>query len=412
MRVSIMHSVLNCRRGSVALMFGIAAIPLIGFAALGTEAGTWYLAKRHAQNAADASAIAGALTLASGGNASQHATNVATADGFCNGCSPSASVTQSVNFAITATSVTAIIVQSQPALLARVFALDNIDVAAQATASVQTAQTLCMLSLATMTIQGNASVTGGGCSMMTNTNVVLNSAPTLPADSTILANDGCGNSSTTCSGVTNSNYYMPKALLPPFMLALDATTAFPTSAGGGKVTCKKSEVCSISSYEAGPLKVNGDLTIQNDATLDLPSGTYFFKDAKIDINGGGRLTNSDKGGVNIVLLGTSSLTVKGTVTLTAKLTNPLFGSVLSGVLIYDRATGNVDTTGNSGSYYGGALYFANADVTWGGNAASSLDCTEIVAKTITLSGTSDLGMTGCKAAGIGVPTAQVIVLTN
>ena len=48
----------------MAFAFVIAAVPLIGMVALGGEAGSWYVTKQHAQNAADAAAYSGALRLA------------------------------------------------------------------------------------------------------------------------------------------------------------------------------------------------------------------------------------------------------------------------------------------------------------------------------------------------------------
>src|SRR5262249_43125994 len=59
-----MHNVLRCRRGSVAFATVVALVPLIGVIALGAEAGSWYVTKQHAQNAADAAAYSGGLALA------------------------------------------------------------------------------------------------------------------------------------------------------------------------------------------------------------------------------------------------------------------------------------------------------------------------------------------------------------
>src|SRR5690349_11660901 len=56
-----MRTLLRCRRGSVAFATVVAAIPLIGVVALGAEAGSWYVTRQHAQNAADAAAYSGAL---------------------------------------------------------------------------------------------------------------------------------------------------------------------------------------------------------------------------------------------------------------------------------------------------------------------------------------------------------------
>ena len=55
----------NDRRGVAAWMVGAAIIPLVGMVSLGTEIGSWNVIRRHAQNTADAAAIAGATALLS-----------------------------------------------------------------------------------------------------------------------------------------------------------------------------------------------------------------------------------------------------------------------------------------------------------------------------------------------------------
>ena len=58
-----MRKLLRCRRGSVAFATVVALVPLIGAVALGAEAGSWYVTKRHAQNAADTAAYSGAVRV-------------------------------------------------------------------------------------------------------------------------------------------------------------------------------------------------------------------------------------------------------------------------------------------------------------------------------------------------------------
>jgi hypothetical protein len=58
------RNLIRCRRGSVAFATVVALVPLIGFVALGAEAGSWYVTKQHAQNAADSAAMSGALAIA------------------------------------------------------------------------------------------------------------------------------------------------------------------------------------------------------------------------------------------------------------------------------------------------------------------------------------------------------------
>src|SRR6266576_3856084 len=59
-----MRNLLRCRRGSAAFATVVALVPLIGVVALGAEAGSWYVTKQHAQNAADSAAMSGAFTIA------------------------------------------------------------------------------------------------------------------------------------------------------------------------------------------------------------------------------------------------------------------------------------------------------------------------------------------------------------
>src|SRR3954451_13670909 len=56
-----MRTFLRCRRGAVSFALVAALIPLIGVVALGGEAGSWYVTRQHAQNAADAAAYSGAV---------------------------------------------------------------------------------------------------------------------------------------------------------------------------------------------------------------------------------------------------------------------------------------------------------------------------------------------------------------
>ena len=48
-----MRNMFRCRRGSAAFATVVALVPLIGVVALGAEAGSWYVTKQHAQNAAE-----------------------------------------------------------------------------------------------------------------------------------------------------------------------------------------------------------------------------------------------------------------------------------------------------------------------------------------------------------------------
>ena len=54
----MLRKLARCNRGSVAFATVISLVPLVGFVALGAEAGSWYVTKQNAQNAADAGVAA------------------------------------------------------------------------------------------------------------------------------------------------------------------------------------------------------------------------------------------------------------------------------------------------------------------------------------------------------------------
>ncbi len=157
-----MHNLLRCRRGTAAFVTVIALVPLIGVVALGGEAGSWYVTKQHAQNAADAAAYSGGLVLACQ-NAGQcpdtqsvayRGKEFAAQNAFCNAGDTTYPGSQCATSLPTGTSqavqinqltswngasgnfVQAIVSQQQPAYLAKVLGLSTVNIGAQAVAQV------------------------------------------------------------------------------------------------------------------------------------------------------------------------------------------------------------------------------------------------------------------------------------
>jgi hypothetical protein len=161
--------------------------------------------------------------------------------------------------------------------------------------------------------------------------------------------------------------------------------------------------------------------------VNFSPGTYFFYNATIKINGGAVTcttctawpTGTSPGntglGVTIVLLGNSSISITGgSVSLSAPYTNTT-SSALSGVLIDDQApnkSNNAVTINGSGNVaLGGAMYFPNVDVTWSGTTANAnTTCSEVIANSLSMSGTANMSSTGCLPATI--PHTQVVVLVQ
>nr|WP_246583999.1 pilus assembly protein TadG-related protein [Bradyrhizobium iriomotense] len=452
----------RCRRGSVAFATVIALIPLIGVVALGAEAGSWYVTKQHAQNAADAAAYSGGLTLActiSGStncDAGQDYVNrgkqFAAQNAFCNsgesytGCSSlPAGTTRTVQIdrgsysagawasSASGNFVRAVVSQQQPTALAAVLGLSTVDIGAQAIVEVKNPKDLCALGLSEtsigLTLGGSVNITGNGCGLMADNTVKYASTPTFSGSGwAVNAVNGCTNSGNCDPGVPY-NYNMLPATNP--LAALDSASF--NSRTGNTAPLQKITPCPAglpadvkNCYKITPNSSGTgaykDLTVTTGdyVTFDTEgatSGTYFFYKAAIKINGGyvNCTCTSSGTGVTLVLLGDSSISISGaTVNLSAPATNS-FSSLLNGVLIDDQAptksNNNVTINGSGTVALGGALYFPNVDVTWNGTAASTnTTCTEVIANTLTMSGSAYLSTSGCAPGTIA--KTQVVALVK
>jgi hypothetical protein len=436
-----MRNLLRDRRGTIAFATVIAMFPLIGVMAIGTEAVTWYVTKQQAQNAADAAAYSGALTLAEcelGGGTTCAITETYTArgeqfaseNGFCNGCSTPAVQTVSIErgtlagttFSVDAGGayIRATVSQQQPAYLAAVLGFTTINIGADAIAQVQNPKDVCTLGLGPaspgLTIGGSSEITGNGCALMSNNDVKFNSAPTF------IGSGWAVNAVGGCSGGHCDNYTNVLPATNP-LEKLD-TESWNTRTGStampGASTCPTTYPTGYTAadfnkcYEMFPNDSSGaykELVVKTKEYVNLLPGTYFFYNAKMQVSGGylGCSTCTSTLGVTLIFLGTSSIDITGgKVVLNAPATNS-FDSDLNGVLIDYQSTTAVKMNGGSISL-GGTMYFPNADVSWSGstqNANSS--CTGVIAATVTITGGSYLSSSGC---GSTTPKTQVVALVQ
>jgi hypothetical protein len=461
-----MRGLVNCRRGSAAFATAAALVPLIGVVALGAEAGSWYVTKQRAQNAADAAAISGALRLACTLGAipcadtqtvDYRGKEFAAQNYFCNSgdstaypgrrCATSlpTGISQAVQIDIgdynagtfttpaagNGNAVRATVSQQQPAYLAVVLGLSTVPIPAQAIALVQNPKNVCGLGLgrysgsgsptSALEFQGSETMSGGGCGFQSDNTVKYASTPTFNGSGwAVYASQGCVNSGNCNPGVPY-NYSMPTATNP--LSKLD-TESFNTTASGSGNPCtgfhgnnanvdSHNSPCNIAP-NTPTTAYGGNLTVSSTGTATFQTGgTFFFKDSSISLSGNVTGTN-----VNIVLLGNSSISITGgTVNLSANFNNATYPD-LDGVLIDDQAPNraNLQVTINGGAgvtiALGGAMYFPNVDVTMSGNSQNAnTACTEVIANSIDFSGgTSYLSTSQC-ASGT-VPTTQVVVLVH
>ncbi|MFB6464484.1 pilus assembly protein TadG-related protein [Bradyrhizobium tunisiense] len=455
-----MRNLRRCNRGSVAFAYVIALVPLVGVMALGAEAGSWHVTKQHAQSAADAAAYSGGLTLActiststncdTGQDYVYRGKQFAAQNSFCNtgesftGCALPAGTTRTVEVDRGSYSagawassgsgnfVRAVVAQQQPTYLAGVLGLSTANIRAQAIVEIQNPKDLCALGLAPnsigLTLGGSVNITGNGCGLMANNTVKYASTPTFSGSGwAVNAVNGCTNSGNCDPGVPY-NYNMLPATNP---LAPLNTASFNSRTGNTaplqKITCAPGLPADVKNcYKITPNSSGTgaykDLTVTTGdyVTFDTEgatSGTYIFYKAAIKINGGyvNCTCTSSGTGVTLVLLGDSSISISGaTVSLSAPAVNS-FSSLLNGVLIDDQAptksNNNVTINGSGNVALGGALYFPNVDVTWNGTTASTnTACTEVIANTLTMSGSAYMSTSGCAPGTIA--KTQVVALVK
>ncbi len=336
--------------------------------------------------------------------------------------------------------------QQQPAYLAAVLGLTTVNIPTQAIAQVQQPSKLCGLSLGpdpnggggALKLGGNVSNNGTGCPLMSDASVQFASTPSFTGSGwAVLGATGCSPAGTCASATVTHNYFMPPAMDPLQRLKTETfnTASFSTPqgagnpcGGNGNANISNGQSCTINQNTlttaySGRLSVaaggtvnfqsiagggtyyfSGNVTIAGTATLQ--AGTYFFKDSAITFSGTVTGTN-----VTLVLLGNSSLKINGGgVNLSAPTTNT-FSSDLNGVLIDDQATGAVTINGNGTVQLGGAMYFPNTDVSFGGTAQpANTTCSEVIAQTLNMTGSAYLSTDGCVPSTIAY--SQVVALVQ
>ncbi|MBR0750865.1 pilus assembly protein TadG [Bradyrhizobium jicamae] len=456
-----MRNLLRSERGAAAFATVIALLPLIGAVALGAEAGSWYVTRQQGQNAADAAAYAGALRLSctiagatcEASSVDTRSREFAAQNTFCNagdsyaGCATSlpSQISRAVQVDIgnysagsfttpavgTGNAVRVRVSQQQPAYLAAVLGATNpVNIPAQAIAMVQNPSKVCGLALGpdpnggggALKIAGNVTNNGTGCPLMSDASVQLASTPSFTgAGWGIYGATGCGPTG-TCNAVSvTHNYFMPQATDPLHGLQTASfnTRTGNTNSNSTKVTCPATNPLTGQPYPNGskcynlpPNDTSGAYSGNfNWGTQDYVtftgSGTYFFYNASINMTGA-TVTGT---AVNIVLLGNSSLTINGgNVNLTALANNTTYPA-LSGVLIDDQTTANVNIGGNGVIKLAGAMYFPKADVSYGGTTQpTNSTCSQVIAKTLTMTGSAYLSTDSCVPSTIAY--TQVVALVQ
>jgi Flp pilus assembly protein TadG len=407
------------RRGATAVVFALGATALLGLAGFATEGGTWYLEKRHGQNAADAAAIAGVLALASGQNATTSANKAAALTGDTNGLTITTGIFNGSSFVANATpasAVKAIVSTSRPPLFSGLFLKSNVTISESAVAALAATGPVCMLAEAGgLSFGGSTSVSATGCTMASNKtgsqSISGASASHVGASASLVSAGGCSG----CTRLTTPPLtYQPLTPLPAGLTAIEALTMPAPNVGGVKCNTGSNKTQQPVAYDSAQ-KINcAGLSLTGNFDLNLQPGTYIFYNSGISLNNGvlhcTTCTGVGSSGVTIILTGSTgsigTIDIKGNVkiTLTAPPTNS-YNSAFNGVLFYtdkNAPTNNsVHLTGTSDSTYAGAMYFPSSAVTFIGNSGVNVPaCSEMVGYSMNFTGNSGFSISGCSTQNV------------
>ncbi|WP_084800925.1 pilus assembly protein TadG-related protein [Bradyrhizobium sp. Tv2a-2] len=438
-----MRNLLRSRRGSVAFATVIALVPLIGVVALGGEAGSWYVTKQRAQNAADAAAYAGGLWVACSlapstctetQSLAYRGKEFAAQNTFCNAgdtsypdskCSTALGkgTSQTVQIASLASwngtagnFVQATVSQQQPTYLAAVLGLSTVNISATAVAqAVSTNVPGCVLALSgSLQFQGSPNINAPGCSVASNDRNpdainFIGGGMTMNVGS-LAAAGGCTGSTSFCNTALT---YMPPVTNPFSGLDGALTTlcgsnpTLPAKCGLAKCTGS-----GLTAYTAATPCVNDSVKTKGNTAVTLTGGGVYFISGTLTLVGGSSIT-SGAGGALIILLPGASIDTKGGGVLTISgLTSAPGASSLPTALqssaalfqymsIYDASATAVTFGGNSNINLTGSIYAPTAAVTFQGNPTLNLGgangCGELIAASVAFNGNATFNDNSCPA---------------
>jgi hypothetical protein len=263
----------------------------------------------------------------------------------------------------------------------------------------------------------------------------LQGSASITADTLVTAGgvDTTGNPSITLSKPAQTHAQtVPDPYAPGNCTTLCLTHTFLTT-GMPAVCASSTNIGGVLTYSAGS-RICGPLNIHNN-TVNLLPGTYWVTDGDINLQSNGILEctgcNPITGaGITIIftrVTGTAVGTITGNSNSnvgnppTAPNFNAPNSGTFKGLLFVQDSNGlPAGTSWDNGTFQGGPnavlsglLYAPNSKLTFNGNpAAGGSGCLILIAKTVELSGDSQLNSTGCSAAGVPPPTVKTVALAE
>jgi len=405
----LLQHFLRDQSGSYVLVVALMMPVLVGTAGLGTEVVWWLYKHKNMQSAADSGAVSAATA---GSDIIAQANSVTASYGYVDGAnSVAVTVNQppsSGNYTTASQAVEVIVSQSQPRMLSSLFGSGPVVITARAVA-VPNSGTGCVLGL-DPTASSTVSVSGSNNLNLINCNLYSdsNAAPSLnvSGSANVSANQvGVVGTVSGASNITATNGIKTgmRAVTDPYA---NVTPTMPTYCDYPNKKQVKGTTTLLPGVYCGDISVNAG------ATLTFSPGIYYFSGANLSVAGNATITGS---GVTLIFTGSGNNWGSATIGSNANvtLTAPTSG-VTKGIVMYGDRNMPVGTAfsleGGGTQNFGGAIDLPKAALKFSGGNGTTTSCTQIIADTITFTGSSNVQV-NCAALGssaIGVQTAQLV----
>ena len=407
----ILGRICSDRRGGIGVVFAAAMPVFLGGIALSVDTIQWSLAKRQMQRQADSAAIAGAFGLAQGANVVSSATADLAVNSFTNLTNvPVIENAPTQGPLINDARSVRVALGTRMRLPFSSLFIDNMPIAAEATARVVGQGEYCVIALdrgavTGITMNGNTTLTLG-CGMISNT--VSAEAVTAGGSSAVTASPIAA-----VGGVPPSTHYRePVELFPYAVPQRDPFAGLPDPAliGNGtalNVNPNQSREISPGTYRSvdikGALKMNPGVYYINGGSFSVGSQASVTGDGVVII------LTSQNAAMNPSSIATVNINGGARLDLNAPKTG-----TYAGVIFYqDRRaldSGTNKLNGNSSSSLRGAVYFPSQEIVYNGTTGMKTACLQLVAKRIEFTGNSQISNICPADSGAGAIPGSVIRL--
>lgn len=406
--------------GAISVLFALLLPVVVGFIALATDTGVWFIDQRNLQSAADVAA----LTTAREEDFSNSANllSVATAEAGRHGFTAANQTTFDVDappvtgaYVGKADTVEVNFSQVQPRFFSVLATSSDPIATARAVARRYTSKNTCVLALdehaaESVDFSGSPDVGLTGCVVAANSDsenaININGNVNLTAQSLYTV----GGYTTTGQSYTLTLEEEAITHAPPVQDPY-ADLAEPSYGGCDHTNERASGTTTLS-----PGVYCGDLTINANADVTFAPGTYYVHGGQFKVNGNTSLVGD---GVTFVLTGsgTDIATIDMNGSAEVNLTAPSSASdPYQGILFYqdrDAPTSGVNKiNGSIVNNIKGSLYFPNQTVDFSGNSGISSSCLRLVARMVVFSGNSGFAHDCDTVGGENVVTDYFVTLVE